>query len=172
MDVEVSIRSKNDASVRETTCAIEDGLVVGRGAEQGILLDGPDLSREHFTLTAEGNHFYITDLSSNGTWLNGAKLKHSLRTQVQPGDSIEVPGYCLTFKLVGLAEKTDETMQVAEPPSPIHPRQNASSPLELTPPPGIFAPVFRFVGSFTFLEKFLILVGAAGLLLLATYLNS
>ena len=47
MEILLSIRAKSDSSTREVKAAIDNGLVIGRGAEQGVLLDGPDLSREH-----------------------------------------------------------------------------------------------------------------------------
>ncbi len=92
MEIRLSIRSKSDGTDREVKCAIGDGLAVGRGAEEGILLDGSDLSREHFRLTTDGTKFFVTDLSSNGTSLNGERLQRATRTEVRPEDSIEVPG--------------------------------------------------------------------------------
>jgi len=39
-------------------------------------------------------------------------------------------------------------------------------------PLAVLQPVFGFVGSFSFMEKFLVMVGLTGLLLLYTYLGS
>ena len=105
MEMLLSIRSKSDGSVREVKHDIGNGLVVGRGAEHGVLLDGPDLSREHLVLTTDGTDIYVTDLSSNGTWLNGARLRRSIRSLMRVEDSVEVPGYVLTVRPNGQPEK-------------------------------------------------------------------
>jgi predicted component of type VI protein secretion system len=170
MEVLLSIQSKTDGSVREIKREIADGLAVGRGAEEGVLLDGPDLSREHLLLTADASNVYVTDLSNNGTWLNGTRLRRSVKTRVRPEDSIEVPGYSLTFQL---ANRPQEVVEVAATPvargtedTHLIPPAKASGPL------AALDPVFRFVGSFTFMEKFFSLVSVGGLLLLYAYFGS
>ncbi len=166
MDILLSIRSKTDGTEREVKCPIGEGLAVGRGAEDGVLLDGPDLSREHFLLSTDGTNFYVTDISSNGTWLNGNRLQRSAKTRVRPEDSIEVPGYVVKVRAAVEPEQTGEAAvaQVAAPPA------------RLIPPPEPEKlsgnPVSRFIASFSFTEKFLLLVGFAGLALLFTYIAS
>jgi|1186.fasta_scaffold331824_1 predicted component of type VI protein secretion system len=167
MDILLTIRSKTDGTEREVKCPIGEGLAVGRGAEDGVLLDGPDLSREHFLLSTDGTNFYVTDTSSNGTWLNGNRLQRSAKTRVRPEDSIEVPGYVVKVKAAVEPEQTDEAAvaQVA-----------AAVPVRFIPPPEPEKPkgntVSRFIGSFSFMEKFLLLVGLTGLALLFTYMAS
>ncbi|MGC2194505.1 MAG: FHA domain-containing protein [Terriglobales bacterium] len=172
MEVLLSIQSKADGSVREVKREIADGLAVGRGAEEGVLLDGPDLSREHLMLTTDGSVVYVTDLSNNGTWLNGTRLRRSIKSRVRAEDSIELPGYILTFRL---PEQPQESVEVSprEAPAAVsadsHPAQEsprASGPLAM------LDPVFHFIGSFTFMEKFLAVVSCSGLLLLYTYFKS
>jgi pSer/pThr/pTyr-binding forkhead associated (FHA) protein len=172
MELLLSIQSKTDGSVREVKREIADGLAVGRGAEEGVLLDGPDLSREHLMLTTDGTIVYVTDLSNNGTWLNGTRLRRSIKSRVRAEDSIEVPGYILSFQLpeqlresVNVSTKegsgavSEDSRPAQEPPRP-------SGPL------GILDPVFHFIGSFTFMEKFLTVMSCSGLLLLYAYFGS
>jgi len=174
MEIQLSISSKAGDNDREVKCDIGEGLVVGRGAEEGVLLDGPDLSREHLLLTADGTSVYVTDLSSNGTWLNGTRLRRSIRSRLRVEDSIEVPGYVLKFRIAEQREKEPETPSETLAKSPelsakdILPAQPVQAPQPASP----LKPVLRFVGSFTFGEKFLILVGVGGLILLYTYLGS
>ncbi len=170
MDILLSIRNKAEASTQEVPCAIGNGLVIGRGAEQGVLLDGPDLSREHLVLTTDGTHVYVTDLSINGTWLNGTRLKRSVKNRVRAEDLIEVPGYALSFKPAEQPEKVAESA-IAQMPAPaLEPRPVFVPPAEPVEPPGLLDPVFRALGSFTFGEKFFALVGLAGLALLYVYM--
>lgn len=170
MEILLSIQSKIDGSVREMKREIADGLAIGRGAEEGVLLDGPDLSREHLILTADGSNVYVTDLSNNGTWLNGTRLRRSVKSRIRPEDSIEVPGYILTFQL---ANRPQEVVEVTATPvaralddTNLIAAQKASGPL------AVLDPVFRFVGSFTFMEKFFTLVSFGGLFLLYAYFGS
>ncbi len=168
MDVLLSIRSKTDGSTREVKCPIGEGLAVGRGAEEGVLLDGPDLSREHFVLTTDGVQLYVTDLSSNGTWLNGNRLQRSSRAPVRGEDSVEVPGYVVKVRPAGEPEKTGEAV-LAPVPTPIAESGRLAPPLPARPSGN---PVSRFLGGFSFMEKFLFVIGLGGLALLLTYIAS
>jgi hypothetical protein len=170
MEILLSISSKSDGSVREVRRTIDDGLAVGRGAEEGILLEGLDLSREHFIFTTEGSEVRIKDLSVNGTWLNGIRLRKSVESIIRPGDKIEIPGYVLSFT------RTDEPEEVEKsesglPPVAIAPLQQAAPAVPAKKGPlAILDPVFGFIGSFTFMEKVLVFAGLCGLILLGTYL--
>lgn len=170
MEIFLSIRAKADSSTREVKFGIGDGLVVGRGAEQGVLLDGPDLSREHLVITAQDANLFVADLSSNGTWVNGKKLQRSVKVRVQEGDLIEVPGYALSFKLANQPSErpVDEIEKVPPPLAEVRPFPLASPDKK----PGLLDPAYRFVGSFTFLEKSVFFIGIAGLGLLLTYTMS
>lgn len=172
MEVLLSIQSKADGSVREIQREIADGLAMGRGAEEGVLLDGPDLSREHLILTTDGSAVYVTDLSNNGTWLNGTRLRRSVKSRLRADDSIEVPGYILSFRLpeppqeAGAPVANDALIAVAPDRVPAPEPPKASGPM------AVLDPVFHFIGSFTFMEKFFTVVACGGLLLLYTYFGS
>ena len=171
MEILLSIESKSDGTTREIQRELGDGLVVGRGAEEGILLDGSDLSREHLVITADSTHIYVTDLSNNGTWLNGSRLRKSLRTRVRSEDKVEIPGYILIIRTAERAEEKSEA-EVAIVPSP----SNLETFKPVEPAPAgmmtFLRPVSNFVGSFTFMEKFSFLMGCAGLFLLYSYFGS
>jgi predicted component of type VI protein secretion system len=172
MDILLSIRAKADSTTREVRSAIGDGLVIGRGAEQGVLLDGPDLSREHLVITAEGTNLFLTDLSSNGTWLNGTRLKRSVKTQISVDDLIEIPGYALNLKYADQPEKVAAAPVPSPPPPVAAPEPVAVPPHQPPAPKGLLSPVFGFIGSFSFMEKAFVVVGLGGLLLLYAYFGS
>ena len=169
MNILLSIRSTSDQSFREIPCTLDDQLVIGRGAEQGVLLDGPDLSREHLVLGSDGTSVYVTDLSSNGTWINGSKLSRSVRSKIRPEDSIEVPGYVLRFRL---DLPTSAQNVLARSSTSFHEASPASPAPAASGPMAMLDPVFRFIGSFSFSEKLLILVGITGLVLFFVYFTS
>jgi predicted component of type VI protein secretion system len=171
MEVLLSIQSKADGSVREVKREIAEGLAVGRGAEEGVLLDGPDLSREHLMLTTDGAVVYVTDLSNNGTWLNGTRLRRSIKSRVRAEDSIELPGYILTFRLPELPQES-KVVSARETPAIAEDSRPAQEPPKRSGPLGMLDPVFHFISSFTLMEKFLAVVSCGGLLLLYTYFGS
>ena len=71
-------------------------ITVGRGADQDVTVDDPEVSRQHAIFRLEGDAFQVADLhTSNGTFVNGAQIAtHTLR----PGDSVEIGGATFTFR--------------------------------------------------------------------------
>jgi predicted component of type VI protein secretion system len=172
MEILLSITSRSDRSVREEKRELGNGLVLGRGAEHGVLLEGPDLSREHLMLSQEGANIYVTDTSVNGTWLNGTRLRRSLKTLLQPGDSVEVPGYVLAVHSAPEQSHAASEASAEKLPHQATPESEvAATPRQLFPG-AVLDPVFHFTSSFTFMEKFLVVVGLGGLALIVTYINS
>ena len=49
---------------------------MGRGASNQVQLSSPSVSSQHCKFTLDGNgDIYLVDFSTNGTMLNGVKLK-------------------------------------------------------------------------------------------------
>jgi predicted component of type VI protein secretion system len=46
-----------------------------------------------------GENVYAIDLSNNGTWINGNRLKKEERVQLSSGDSLELPEYQISFHI-------------------------------------------------------------------------
>ena len=62
---------------------------VGRAPESSVLLDTRDVSRLHAVIAVEGNGVRVEDLgSSNGTQVNGQRLKPSTPVSVATGDRV------------------------------------------------------------------------------------
>ena len=76
------------------------GVVVGRNPAQAeALLDHPEASREHLRLAARGDELVVTDLhSTNGTFVNGERLKAGAETTVADGAEIAL-GSAITLRL-------------------------------------------------------------------------
>jgi predicted component of type VI protein secretion system len=68
---------------------------IGRHFEQDLVLENPEVSREHALLRREGDQFVAEDLSTaNGTFVNG----EGIRTRVlAPNDRIQIAEWTLTF---------------------------------------------------------------------------
>jgi predicted component of type VI protein secretion system len=161
VDIILTVKSKVDESVQNVRHAVNGRLILGRGPDSAVLLEATGISREHLEVQAEDSAVFLTDLSSNGTWLNGARMTPRRRCRVGEEDFVELPGYEIRFRLVGAA---------AHPAVPAPQIANASaSPLE---PTQSATQSRSFFSSFTFLEIFLILVVLTSVALLIFYITS
>jgi adenylate cyclase len=96
-----------------------DRLVVGRecaGADerQRLLIDDPAVSRTHLELRLDLDldQAWLTDLSTNGTRLNGQRIERSVPVMIKPGDRIRL----------GPAELQFRSRRFAGQPGPAGPR--------------------------------------------------
>jgi hypothetical protein len=74
------------------------GATIGRGRQSDIVLNDPNVSRQHAEIRPRGGSWVITDLgSTNGSQLNGRRLDGS--EVLRPGDEIELGASLMTFSL-------------------------------------------------------------------------
>jgi pSer/pThr/pTyr-binding forkhead associated (FHA) protein len=156
VDIVLNVRSKADNSIKESNFPVNGSIFVGRGPDCVVLLDGQGISREHLAVAAEGSAIFVTDMSSNGTWLNGKRLAQNGRSKIEQGDLIEVPGYELRLQIPG----------APEPPSPPVLQQQEQQENS----PGAAAPA-SLLGSFALLDKFVVFVALVSLGLLLVYMT-
>lgn len=93
MELLISVHSHEHGARSNSRFALAGALTLGRGPESPVLLDGTGISREHLRLHSEGDGLFITDLSSNGTWLNSQRLLRGKPHPFTPVDVIKVPGF-------------------------------------------------------------------------------
>ena len=81
----------------ERSVPIFDHLFVGRECsgiddEHRFLIDDGSVSRTHVELhlDPDHDHAWLTDRSTNGTRLNGARMERSVPVQIMPGDRVQV----------------------------------------------------------------------------------
>ena len=68
---------------------LSGATVVGRDQSAGLVVDDPEASRRHASLSVEGDTLTVEDLgSTNGTFVNGVKLAAPKR--LDPGDVIRI----------------------------------------------------------------------------------
>ncbi len=139
-------------------------VVLGRGPESPIQLEGTKLSRDHMAFHAIDGVLTLTDLSSNGVWLNGQPLPKKTPVLVGPLDEVRIAGYTMTARLL---------IPPPEPPRPepqrIEPR-TAVVPLPIPPPvaPPLLAPApawWKFDG----IERWTLILAAVAILLIVLY---
>jgi pSer/pThr/pTyr-binding forkhead associated (FHA) protein len=74
------------------------GATIGRGRASDVVLDDPNVSRQHAEIRPRGGSWVITDLgSTNGSQLNGRRLDGS--EVLRSGDEIELGASTMTFTL-------------------------------------------------------------------------
>jgi len=89
-----------------------DKCVIGRDPNSDLVIEDIEVSKNHLTITRNGNTFLVEDQNStNGTFLNGKKLKKP--TTINNGDLISIgKNHVLEF----VYEKTDEIPESPEIP--------------------------------------------------------
>jgi hypothetical protein len=74
------------------------GATMGRSRQCEVMVDDPNVSRQHAEIRPRGGSWVVTDLgSTNGSRLNGRPLEQP--TVLKPGDEIELGTTTLTFAL-------------------------------------------------------------------------
>jgi len=93
---------------------IKNKCVIGRDPNSDIVIGDIEVSKKHLTITRKGNVFQVEDQNStNGTFLNGKKLKKP--TAIKNGDLISLgKNQVLEF----VYEKSDEISESTEIPEP------------------------------------------------------
>jgi hypothetical protein len=75
-----------------------EGAKLGRSRKCDVVLDDPNVSREHAELRPRGGSWVLTDLgSTNGSSVNGRRIDGP--TVVKPGDELELGSSSMTFEL-------------------------------------------------------------------------
>lgn len=94
--------------------------LVGRGAECGIQLASPSVSRVHARLWADANGVTIEDAGSkNGTWVNGTRV--DLPSPLRDGDEVALGRCRLVFQRATSSRSTHTvTVQAARRPGRDH----------------------------------------------------
>ncbi|MCO4769489.1 MAG: FHA domain-containing protein [Deltaproteobacteria bacterium] len=100
------IPSLSGAPQGDTQTAVGDLLqpgttvIVGRDATADIVIDTPNVSRQHARIEVTDSGYLVTDLgSTNGTWLNGEPVRGT--TAVKPADDLRVGPHRLRLEAGG-----------------------------------------------------------------------
>jgi predicted component of type VI protein secretion system len=161
MQVAISVRSEETGALDTVRCALDTAVMLGRGPESPVQLDGTGISREHLRLHMEGNALFVTDLSSNGTWVNGRRLTRGEPQAVTSTEAIRIPGFEIHIESGSLKA---ERKQPAAPAS-----EAAAEPVRVG---GRLKSVLALGASFSKLDRFLIALALATIVLVVLYFIS
>ena len=101
LEIEISIETLATAHHQVVRVPLADRITLGRGPDSPVLLEGPQISREHLVLAATGPQLSLCNLSANGTAINGAPIATGYWQPLGLGDIVQLPGYNLAFTLLG-----------------------------------------------------------------------
>jgi len=102
---------------------IESKVIIGRDTSCDITLPLEHLSRKHLELELRSGHLFVKDLdSSNGTFLNGIRVKES---EVKAGDKIKLD--VLTFEVSAPAHDPNKTI-IRTAPTPTSSKTSTKKP--------------------------------------------
>jgi predicted component of type VI protein secretion system len=191
MDLELNVRSKADQLAQTYRMPLDGRVILGRGPESPVALDGPSISRQHLAFEWVNDEMFVTDLSSNGCWVNGQRIPAGDPFLVNEWEDIEVPGYAINFLIrTPQPAPARETRAAAQVPAQM---ANGPAPAAAAPVPApavaaapaaapemVYAPaetakaartnpVTAFLKSFTGLERFAIYVALVALALVCFY---
>lgn len=98
------VASQSGNAPRGTARAVEgDQLLIGRGAGCDWILPDPlnHLSKRHCAIAAEGEGFVITDMSTNGVFVNeaGEPLGNGKKVALNDGDRLTLGDYVLEARI-------------------------------------------------------------------------
>ena len=73
----------------------DSGLVIGRDPDSDLVVSGLEVSRRHAVLRGSARGYLLTDVSTNGTYVNGVRVAGSVTLQV--GDVVRIGEAEFTF---------------------------------------------------------------------------
>ena len=99
MAIEITVVKSPEHSHLSKVCQIftERGGTIGRGEENTWVIEDPDrfISSTHTQIVFENGHYYLSDVSTNGTFLNGSPepIGNGNRVPLKDGDVFSLSDY-------------------------------------------------------------------------------
>ncbi|MEM7332747.1 MAG: FHA domain-containing protein [Chloroflexota bacterium] len=87
---------------------IHDSISIGRDPLSDIVINDPEISRQHAKLVKKGSGYTLEDFgSTNGTYIDGSQMEAHASTELLPGQLVSMgSGVVLLFAVFG-ADTTD-----------------------------------------------------------------
>ena len=101
MPLILTLDSRQAGTRRESRTFNDGTMSIGRGAGNDWVLSDPDrlLSKTHCMISLEGSRYVLTDTSTNGVFINGARepTARDSRAFLTDGDSFRIGDYTITI---------------------------------------------------------------------------
>jgi type VI secretion system protein ImpI/type VI secretion system protein len=122
MPLILTLSARRGGPPLESRTLSEGTLTIGRAAICEWVLADPDrlLSKTHCMIGVEGSRYVLTDLSTNGVFINGARepTARDSRTFLTDGDSFALGSYTMMVTEVDVAAPSRATPSVGRAASP------------------------------------------------------
>jgi len=93
----------------------QQGLVIGRAPDNGLVINYPSTSRYHAQISFDGVNYNVTDLNSgNGTFMGQARLTPNQPTVWTPGTPLQI-GDVVLYLEQGEYQTPSQQMQMQQP---------------------------------------------------------
>jgi len=143
------VQTPQGVALAETVKTIsEQGGSLGRGENNTWILEDPDrfLSSRHCEISFEGGQYYLTDTSTNGTFVNGSAepVGRGARVEIRDGDAFEVGEYKFAVSSNAEVDPFSSAADYSVPASPAAVFETPASPFDSEPlaPPATFGDDF------------------------------
>lgn len=101
MKLAIQVQALNSDAVQQFEFPVSDNpITIGRGPDSPVPLDGVKLSRNHVAFAMVNGQLTLTDLSSNGVWVNAQSVPKKSAILLHGNEEIAIPGYRLRVRLV------------------------------------------------------------------------
>src|SRR5262249_15824206 len=89
----------------------QDAMVLGRQTDSTISLESQPVTRHHAPIGRVDSSFFIEDMgSSNGTYINGARIRE--RTPLSENDTLQIGPYLFNLRVPPTPVVADEDMVI------------------------------------------------------------
>lgn len=101
--------------VRRSRPIPAQGLTIGRGSENDLVLAYEPVSRVHAQISFDRGYYYVIDLNSaNGTFLNNVRLPPQIPTLWGPNQPLRIGNITLSLELVQPQQRRPEELDAME----------------------------------------------------------
>ena len=97
----------------DLTLTVNDSLSVGRGTDNDVVLGSKEVSRNHALLSVLNGELYVKDLaSSNGTFINDARIESNASTLLQLNDTLSFASFGFQVLLTEIVAQDHSMMEM------------------------------------------------------------
>ena len=88
-------------------------ITIGRAVGNTIVLNYPQVSSQHAVIRRGTGEAFVEDLgSTNGTYVQGQRVKPNAPVAISPGQTIQIAGYQLVYQEDGIAQAKEEKVRI------------------------------------------------------------
>ncbi|MCW5964405.1 MAG: FHA domain-containing protein [Bryobacterales bacterium] len=101
MKLAIQVQALDSDAVQQFEVPVSGNpVLLGRGPDSPVPLEGVKLSRNHLALAVTNGQLTLTDLSSNGVWVNAQSVPKKSAILLHGNEEIAIPGYRLRVRLL------------------------------------------------------------------------